>query len=58
MTITFTNNLHSGNWQGSSPSCRISRKCANAYTTGTLYLHMEVALRMEVKMHEVCTGLV
>ena len=58
MTTTFAKALHSGNWQKSSPSCKISRKCANADTTGTLYLHMEVALRMEVNMHDACTGLV
>ena len=40
------------------PICKISRKCANADTTGTLYHHKQVALRMEVNMHDVCTGLV
>ena len=51
---------HFAQWQLAKvfPILRISRKCANAYTTGTMYLHMEVALRMKVKMHEVCTGLV
>ena len=36
----------------------VSIKCANADTKGTLYLQMQVALRMEVNMHDACTGLV
>ena len=45
-------------YKGLPPSCKISRKCADVDTTGTMYLHMEVALCMEGKMHDVCTGLV
>ena len=40
MTITLQRLCTVAIGKSLPPSCKISRKCANADTTGTLYLHM------------------
>ena len=45
-------------WQWAKVFPHLAKSAENADRTGTMYLHMQVALCMEVKMHDVCTGLV